>query len=75
MRWEVVRVVAWCAFGCRIPKGEVAAFGKRRFVLCKKHASGYSMAPPRGLKKRDAADREASANAIDPKLRQMPSGD
>lgn len=75
MKWEVVRVGLRCAYGCQIHKNDLAAIGRRGFVLCKTHAHTYKFAPPRGLKKREQAEQLKQANANDGKLRQMPSGD
>lgn len=75
MTWQVVRIAARCAYGCQIAKGELAVFGRRRFVLCTKHAKGYKMTPPRGAKKRDEEQTRQDANARDPKLRQLSAED
>lgn len=72
VRWEIVQVAVRCAYGCQVLRGDAAAFGPRRFVLCKKHAGGYGLRPPRNLKKTDETRRREQANARDGKLRQMP---
>lgn len=71
LRWEVVQIGVRCAYGCSIAKGELAAFGIRRFVLCKSHARRYQFVPPRNFKKKQAARDQEEANATDPKLRQL----
>lgn len=75
LRWEVVQFVARCAYGCEVHKGELAVFGRRRFVLCKTHARGYGVTPPRNFKKNDDKRRLEEANAHDGKLRQVPVSD
>jgi hypothetical protein len=73
MKWEHVRVRLQCAYGCAIPRGELALIGRRRFCLCRSCArQRYRMRPPSRLRPNmpDVLDFEH-----DGKAEQMPTGD